>query len=185
MRDRKLEKALAAMKKRPKPAPKKQPAKPQVDKPSQTDTAKAGQDSKPAVKTAAKPQKPTAKKKELVIDFDGLNERMRVIKAEGSEYRLFWSPEGSRLGFISTSGSKRMTMKVSFIGVWVMVAVWATHVVLAGESRSPSLQQVNLVEDPGWPGVFPEESHSLVINLRYDENPQETSWSVPVDWRCV
>ena len=54
------------------------------EKPAQT-TAKAGQDTKAAPKENAKP---TPKKKEFTIDFDGLNERINfpLIKPTGQKF---------------------------------------------------------------------------------------------------
>ena len=86
-RDRKLEKAIEAMAKKPakKPEGKKDDAKgdePKKDEP------------------AAESDKSRKDKKDVVVDFDGIHERVRRIEiAQSSERDLLWSPDGKRLAF--------------------------------------------------------------------------------------
>jgi tricorn protease len=52
---------------------------------------------------------------EVVIDFDMLPERVKVIRIPDSEEsNLFWSPDGKRLAFTATVGGTRATYSVEF-----------------------------------------------------------------------
>jgi len=126
-RDRKVEEALKLMQRmRP---DKKTPAKAGKAPQEKTLVKKNGTSkppTKPINKTSAQANKADAKdasktekvseKKELIveIDFDGISERIHRIKSPGYEYGYFWSPTGSRLGFIGKSATGAQTYTVEF-----------------------------------------------------------------------
>ena len=88
-RDRSLEKALEKMKSRR--------------------TAKPTEAAKPAAEA-----KPVAKQP-VLIDFDGIAERIRTINiADSEEQGLTWSPDSKKLAFTSGSEGKRATYTVEF-----------------------------------------------------------------------
>lgn len=140
-RDRRLEEALAAMKKkdggaarnaagrrgrrggdepRPGDPPADPPADPPVDPPADPPAAPAGTD-EPAGAAAAedaeagekdeKDEKPVV----VTIDFDGLLDRMHRIPVRDSrEGGLLWSPDGKKLAFSATVDGERGLYTVEF-----------------------------------------------------------------------
>ena len=43
--------------------------------------------------------------KEVVIDFEGIHDRIQRIRLAGSERDLVWSPDGTQLGFTHSAGA--------------------------------------------------------------------------------
>lgn len=99
-RDRTLQKALDKMKKaRTKTAPR-----------PRTGTRPAGEDD--ATKPEPTPQRAVPK---VVIDFDGINDRIhRISTPNASESNLFWSHDSKRLAFSSGADGKRATYVIDF-----------------------------------------------------------------------
>ena len=99
-RDRTLEKALEKMNRGRSPAAAPPPRKAGDDK---------AEDEKPAEKGAAAFRK-KAPPVEVVIDFDGIKDRVRrVTISDSSEGGLFWAPDGKRLAFQATVDAQRGT----------------------------------------------------------------------------
>ena len=119
-RQRTLEKALEKMKKgrAKKPAP-QAAKKPQSEVGRKDSTAATnkdtdGKDGKPEASKASADEK---KKPELVIGFDGLNERLkRVSISDTAESGLFWSHDSKKLAFAATIDGKRGTYTVGIPG---------------------------------------------------------------------
>lgn len=108
-RDRRLKKALKAMKKRPKKSSSQKSRSKKDAKASKDATAKKAAD-KPSDKAKAK-----AKVKAIVIDFEGLRDRIhRVSIPNSSESGLFWSPDSKRLAFSASVNGKAGTYTLEF-----------------------------------------------------------------------
>jgi tricorn protease len=114
-RDRKLEKAIAAMDKKGARKPddgraagrggsdRSAGAKPEVEKTddNQSDDKKSAD--------------PSAAKKPVVIDFDGIHRRIqRIAIPESTEGGLIWSPDGKKLGFSARVGAESGFFTVTF-----------------------------------------------------------------------
>ncbi len=113
-RQRTLEKALEKMKKGRVKKPSPQSAvKPEPNQGDQKPAVRSmkGEDAKPV---ASAPEK---KKPELVINFDGLNERLKRISiSDSAESGLFWSHDSKKLAFAATIDGKRGTYTVDIPG---------------------------------------------------------------------
>lgn len=107
-RDRTLESALEKFKKartKPTAAPSATAAKPAAAADQTATTDKSA-----AATTAAKPAAPN-----VVIDFDGLHERIRTIALPNAvETDLVWSPGSKRLAFVTTVKGQKGLYSVSF-----------------------------------------------------------------------
>ncbi|MCC6781612.1 MAG: PD40 domain-containing protein [Planctomycetes bacterium] len=105
-RDRRLEKAIEAMKKGKGPRSgegRSADAKPDQDPPS---------DAKPESKPG---EKPGEKTKDVVIDFDGIHERIaRLANPDSGESGLLWSPDGKKLAFNTRVGAESGFFTVTF-----------------------------------------------------------------------
>ncbi len=104
-RDRKMKKALAAMKKGSKGKTKPASAK--------KGDAKAKSETKNEVKKSDK--KKDSSKTNFTIDFDGIHERVHRIRITDSrESGLIWSPDGKKLAFSATVSGQRGIYTVTF-----------------------------------------------------------------------
>lgn len=101
-RERRMQKARDKFKKPAKPAAPAKKAEPEDKAPSPTPPAAT---EKPEPKPEPKPKpKPTP----TVIDFEGINERVRRVRIPNtSESGLTWSPDSKRLAFLATIDGKR------------------------------------------------------------------------------
>lgn len=114
-RDRKLLKALEAMKKGTKPAraaapaaPKPGPAAPGKTEPDPTAAPAPQDEPKPAPADEADKPKPGAQASEVRIDFDGLHERIRRVSIPNSvDANPVWSADSKRLVFTATVKGER------------------------------------------------------------------------------
>ena len=96
-RDRRLEKAIEAMAKKP--------------------TRRGDPKSEGGEKTEKpeKPEKPDAEVKDVVIDFEGIHDRIsRIAVPDSSEGGLLWSPDGKKLAFSARAGGESGFFTVTF-----------------------------------------------------------------------
>lgn len=111
-RDRKLEKAIEKMKKARKKSragsAKKQSA-------SSSDQGKPDEKKEKDAGESTDSENDHGKKEPLVIDFDGLHDRIHRIAIPNSrEHHLFWSPDSKKLAFIAEVDGKGGTYAVEF-----------------------------------------------------------------------
>lgn len=85
-RDRALKKALEALQA---PRPRREPATPP----------------KPGIPAEPGPRPVRGGQKDVLIDFEGIHDRIQRIRLAGSERDLVWSPEGAQLGFTHVAGA--------------------------------------------------------------------------------
>lgn len=119
---KKYRKASTAVKSEPKSAEKDEPKKQPEPKKKEEDAKSSKQEAvkKPEPKTEEKKKeedKATEKKpeKKLVIDFDGLYERIKRISiANSKESRLLWAPDSKRLSFAGEVKGVKGTYLVTF-----------------------------------------------------------------------
>lgn len=112
-RDRRLEKAIEAMKKGggKKPGDGKEAGRSEPKEPAKDDAAK---EPKPADEPKPK-EESKEEPKPVVVDFDGIHERIqRLSVPDSSEGGLIWSPDGKRLAFSARVANESGLFTVTF-----------------------------------------------------------------------
>lgn len=111
-RDRSVDKALDKLNKIRKP---QSPGSGRRMEPSTTPKDESGSEPPKDPMPPARPMANRSKAPEVVIDFDRLPERVKIIaNADSDETNLFWSPDGKKLAFTGSVGGNRGTYYVEF-----------------------------------------------------------------------